>query len=49
MSECRVRAQEILRQGRPTNWIAASVIIAIWVLLAALAGVLVARTVGFRF
>ena len=37
MSECRQRSQEIMRQGKPVNRIAAVVIIAIWILLAAMA------------
>jgi uncharacterized membrane protein YkvA (DUF1232 family) len=43
LGECRLRAQEELRQGKPVNRIAAGVIVAIWVLLAALAIWLVAR------
>ena len=37
MAECREQAQEIILQGKPVNRIAAIVIIAIWVILAALA------------
>ena len=37
MAECRERSQEIMRQGRPVNRIAATVIIAIWVLFASIA------------
>jgi len=36
MAECREQAQATLSQGKPTNWTAAGVIIAIWLLLAAL-------------
>ena len=43
MAECRQRAAETLREGRPTNWLAAGVIIAIWVVLAALAVVIALR------
>ena len=43
MAECRQRAAETLREGRPTNWFAAGVIIAIWIVLAALATALVLR------
>ena len=43
MAECRQRAAETLREGRPTNWLAAGVIIAIWVVLAALAVALALR------
>jgi uncharacterized membrane protein YkvA (DUF1232 family) len=35
MAECREQAQEIILQGKPVNRIAAIVIIAIWVMLAA--------------
>ena len=37
MAECRERSQEIMRQGKPINRIAAIVIIAIWILFAAIA------------
>lgn len=36
MTECREIAQATLSQPRPTNWIAAAIIIAIWIVLAAL-------------
>ena len=36
LAENRVKAQEIMRQGKPVNRVAAAVIIAIWLLLAAL-------------
>jgi len=45
MAECRERAKEISREGRPTNWVAAGVIIGIWLLLAAFSVVLVLRIV----
>ena len=45
MAECRERAREISREGRPTNWVAAGVIIGIWLLVAALSVVLVLRIV----
>jgi len=43
LAECREKAQEVMSQGKPTNWVAAAVIIAIWVLLMALAVILVWR------
>ena len=46
MAECRERAREILREGRPTNWFAAGVIIGIWLLLAGLAVVVALRIVA---
>ena len=45
MAECRERARETLREGKPTNWVAAGIIIGIWLLLAALAVVLALRIV----
>jgi len=43
LADCRERAQAELAAGKPTNWIAAGVVIAIWLLLAALAALLVLR------
>lgn len=43
MAECRARSQAAMAESKPTNWVAAGVIIAIWLLLAALAIALVAR------
>ena len=34
--ECRVKAKEIMSAGKPVNWVAAGVIIAIWVTVATL-------------
>jgi len=45
LAECREEAEAAMSQGRPTNWTAASVIIAIWLLLAVLAIVLIVRTI----
>jgi len=42
-AECRAKAQEAVDNGRPTNWVAAGIVVAIWLLLAALALMLVAR------
>ncbi len=44
MADCRVAAATAA--SRPTNWIAAGFIIALWVLLAALAGWFLARLVA---
>jgi uncharacterized membrane protein YkvA (DUF1232 family) len=41
MAECREKAQEIILQGEPVNRIAAVVIIALWIILAAVVVVLV--------
>ena len=46
MAECRDRARAAMSAGRPTNRVAAFVIVAIWLLLAALGIALVARSVG---
>ena len=41
--ECREEAQRTLRQDKPRNWAAASVIIVIWLLLVALVVISVAK------
>ena len=46
MAECRQRAAETLREGRPTNWLAAGVIIAIWLVFAALLIVVAVRVLA---
>ncbi len=45
MEESRERARGILSQERPRNWVAAGVIIAAWLLMTALAVVLVIRVI----
>jgi uncharacterized membrane protein YkvA (DUF1232 family) len=45
MTEARERAQEGMAQGKPVNRAAAVVVVSIWLLLAALAIVLVVRAV----
>lgn len=37
MAECRAEAQQRSQDGKPVNWIAAGVIVCIWLLLAGLA------------
>jgi uncharacterized membrane protein YkvA (DUF1232 family) len=37
LAECRQQAQALMAEGRPVNWAVAIVIIAIWLLLAAVA------------
>lgn len=44
LDQCRERAQENLDQGKALNWVVASVIIAIWLLLATLVIVVIVRT-----
>ena len=41
LAECREKAQDIMRQGKPVNKAAAAVIISIWVLLAALISIII--------
>lgn len=43
MTECRENARELMAQGKPVNRTAAVIIVAIWLLLAALAIALVIR------
>lgn len=43
MTESRQKAQAVLNDGKPTNWVAAGIIIIIWLTLAVLAGVFVWR------
>jgi hypothetical protein len=45
MIECREKARIVMQQGKPTNWIAASVVIAIWLVLSTLAIVLITRII----
>ena len=45
LDECRENAQEALSRDKPRNWVAAGVIIAIWLLLIVLAIVVVTRTI----
>jgi uncharacterized membrane protein YkvA (DUF1232 family) len=45
LDECRENAQEALGQHKPRNWVAAGVIIAVWLLLIVLAIVVVTRTI----
>ena len=46
MAECRQRAREAAREGRPTNWLDAGLIVAVWLALAGLAVWLLARALG---
>lgn len=45
MTECRDKAQAATDQGKSSNWTAAAVIVAIWLLLAALAIVVIVRAI----
>jgi uncharacterized membrane protein YkvA (DUF1232 family) len=43
MAECREKSESVMAQGKPTNWVAAEIIIVIWLFLAALSVLLVMR------
>jgi len=43
MAECRVKAAAVMASGKPTNWIAAAVIVVIWIGLATLSILLAIR------
>ncbi len=43
LAEHRERAQAVMAAGKPVNWIAAAVVVVVWISLATLAGYLVAR------
>jgi hypothetical protein len=43
MSESREKAQEIIRQSKPVNRVAAAIIISIWLLLTALSIALIMK------
>ncbi len=46
MAECREKAQEVMKQGKPINRVAAVFIITVWLVLAALMVYLLARFFG---
>lgn len=46
MAECRERASDALREGRPIGWIAVGAIVGVWVVLGALSAVIVLRIVN---
>ena len=35
MTECHARSQAVMAEGKPVNWVAAGIIIAIWLMAAA--------------
>jgi uncharacterized membrane protein YkvA (DUF1232 family) len=43
MTECRDKAHAAMSQSRPTNWVAAAVIVAIWLFLAVLVIVVIVQ------
>lgn len=46
LAECRAKAQAAMSQGKPTNRVAAIIIVAIWLLLVALTIIVAVRLVG---
>lgn len=48
LAECRHQAQALTEEGKPVNWVAATVVVAIWLLLAAMATLLVIRATQGR-
>ena len=49
MAECRTAATSRFQNGKPVNWIAAAVIVCLWLLVAAWAAILVARWFGWQW
>lgn len=45
LAECQEKARLAFEEGKPTNWVAAVLIIALWLLLAALIVAVVARAI----
>jgi uncharacterized membrane protein YkvA (DUF1232 family) len=45
LAESRQKAQEIMAEGKPASWLAAAIIILIWILLAAVAIALIVRAI----
>lgn len=48
LDECREEAHSTMAEGKPTNWVAGAIIVAIWLLLAVLAIVLIVRVIRSR-
>ena len=46
MAECQEEARKATEEGKPTNWVAAGVIVAIWLALGAVSVVLAIRILG---
>ncbi len=46
LNECRVQAQDRMKRGKPVNWVAAAIIILVWVLLALMAIHLFGQFIG---
>ncbi len=46
LNECREQAQDRMKRGKPVNWVAAAIIILVWVLLALMAIHLFGQFIG---
>ena len=46
MAECRQRVRDAAREGRPTNWLVAGLIVVVWLALAALGVWLLVSALG---
>lgn len=46
MAECREKAQAALDEGKPTHWVAAGIIVIIWLFLAALIMIIMLRVMA---
>jgi uncharacterized membrane protein YkvA (DUF1232 family) len=46
IAESREEADRAMSEGRPTNWVAAAVIVAIWLAMAAMVVLIVVRALG---
>ena len=44
LAECRLKSEEIMRQGKPVNRVAAAIIIGVWILLAAMLIIIAIQT-----
>lgn len=47
MAECRARAHDAVQQGKPTNWVAAGVIIVVWLFLAVSGVVVIKKYINY--
>lgn len=46
LADCRLQAQAVLEQGKPANWVAAGIIVMIWLLVAGVVGSRILQTVS---
>ena len=45
MVDCRARARQVMQSGRPVNWVAAAIIVLVWLFVAALGVGLMVRVI----